>query len=70
MPRLHRCLLGLACSALLLSDVVAGDEAKKDAPRKAAAEIGRLIKQLGDDDFDEREGANKALEALGETARR
>ena len=47
MPRLRRCLLGLACSALLLSAVIGGEEAKKDASGKAAAEIERLIKRAG-----------------------
>src|SRR5438309_3116121 len=31
-------------------------------------EIARLIKQLGDDDFDKREGASKRLEEIGEPA--
>ena len=33
------------------------------------AEIARLIKQLGDDDFDKREAASKELKAIGEPAR-
>src|SRR5438046_669112 len=32
-------------------------------------EIARLVKQLGDDDFDKREAASKELEASGEPAR-
>jgi uncharacterized protein (TIGR03067 family) len=35
---------------------------------KAPAEIGKLIRQLGSDDFAEREAAQKKLEALGEPA--
>ena len=66
MLRLRRCLLALACSALLLSAVVGGEDAKTAAPAKTPAEIDRLIKQLGSDDFDEREAASKALEAIGE----
>src|SRR5205814_6087496 len=33
------------------------------------AEIARVVKQLGDDDFDMREAASKELEAIGEPAR-
>jgi uncharacterized protein (TIGR03067 family) len=33
-----------------------------------AERIARLIKQLGDDDFDKREAASKALDAIGELA--
>ena len=69
MSRVLCCLLGLACSALLLNAVVGGEDAKKDVPAKTTAEIERLIKQLGDDDFYEREKASKALEAVGELAR-
>jgi len=68
MPRPRSCLLALACSALLLSAVVGGEDAKTAAPMKTAAEIERLIEQLGSDQFGEREAASKALEAIGEPA--
>lgn len=44
--------------------------ASKPSSKKAAdaAEIARLIHQLGSDDFTEREAASNALDALGETA--
>ena len=64
MTRLCCCLLGLACSTLLLNAVVGGEDAKT-----ADARIGRLIKKLGSDDFYEREAASKALEVIGEPAR-
>src|SRR5437868_5179569 len=32
------------------------------------AEIARLVRQLGDDDFDQREAASKRLEEIGEPA--
>ena len=64
MSRVLRCLLGFACLALFLSTVVGGEDAKTDAAGKTA-EIERLIKQLGDDDFYEREAASKALEDIG-----
>ncbi len=55
--------------ALFLSAVVvAGDDAKTTAPAKSPAEIERLIKQMGSDDFDEREAASKALEGIGQAA--
>jgi WD40 repeat protein len=69
MSRVLCCLLSFACLALFLSAVVvAGDDAKTTAPAKSPAEIERLIKQLGSDDFNEREAASKALEAIGEPA--
>src|SRR5437762_2872147 len=34
----------------------------------AEAEVNRVIKQLGDDDFDKREAATKRLEEIGEPA--
>src|SRR5690349_11004616 len=50
--------LGIVLTAALL--------ARSDTP--TAAEIERLIKQLGDDDFDRREAAAKRLDAIGEPA--
>jgi hypothetical protein len=49
------------CSAFLLSGVLRGEDAKKTA----LEEIERLVKQLGSDDYDQREAATKALEAVG-----
>jgi WD40 repeat protein len=69
MPRLLRGPLALVGSALLLSAVVGGEGAKTDAPAKVPAEVERLIKQLGNDAFEEREAASKALAAMGEAAR-
>ena len=69
MPRLPRCLLAIAWSALLWHAVVGGEDAKIAAPANTLAEIDRLIRQLGSDQFDQREAASKALAALGESAR-
>ena len=68
MPRLLRYLLAVVSSALLFSAVVGGDGAKTAAPEQTRAEIERLIKQLGSDEFSEREAATKALEAIDEPA--
>ena len=68
MSRVLRCLLAIACSALFLSAVVGGEDTKTVGPAKTPAEIDRLIKQLGSDDFDKREAASSALEAIGESA--
>lgn len=59
MPRLQRGLVLLACSTLLWVASVGGQD-PKPARAATAAEIDRLIKQLGDDDFFEREAASKA----------
>jgi hypothetical protein len=69
MPHLPRCLLAIAWSVLLMSTVVGGEDAKSTSPAKTTAEIERLVKQLGSNDFNEREAASKALEAIGESAR-
>ena len=58
--RAHLLLVPLA---LLLGGAVAGEP-----PRPKAAEIERLIVQLGSDTFDEREAASKALVGIGEPA--
>jgi hypothetical protein len=68
MPRPRFCLIALACSALFLGTLV-GEDAKNTTPAATPADIERLIKQLGDDDFDKREAASRALEAIGEPAR-
>ena len=52
-----------ACFVFVLPFVVVVAAAPDDA------EIARLVKQLGDDDFDQREAATKQLEAIGEPAR-
>jgi hypothetical protein len=67
--RLPRYLLALACSGLFLGAVAAGEEGKKAAPEKSTSEIDRLLRQLGSDEFGEREAASKTLEAIGEPAR-
>ncbi len=65
MPRTFRWLLALACPVLLWQAVAGGEDAKTAPP----AEIERLIKQLGSDQFDQREAASRALEAIGEPGR-
>ena len=69
MPRLCCCLLVLTFSGLLLNAVVGGEEFKTDTPARTPAEIERLIKKLGSDDFNEREKASRSLEDIGEPAR-
>ncbi len=64
MTQLRCFLLTIACSVLVFS-AVAGEDAKEPT----RAEIERLIRQLGSDDFDEREAASRALKAVGEFAR-
>jgi hypothetical protein len=56
----HRLLLLAAALALLLGQVTGGEPAE---PR--AAEVERLVRQLGSDIFQEREAASKALEEIG-----
>ena len=69
MPTLRRCLLILTCSALLCTLPAKGQDARPgSAPNLNAAEIDRLIGQLGSDDFDKREAASQALEAIGPPA--
>jgi hypothetical protein len=51
--------------ALVTHTGTLADDSTKD---KSKTEIGRLIRQLGDDDFDVRESASKQLEKLGEPA--
>src|SRR5262249_48820037 len=69
MRRPHHCLLALGCSALIFSAVVAEEDANRASLTTAPAEIDRLIKQLGSDEFSERDAASKALDAIGEPAR-
>src|SRR5262249_39538853 len=64
--RLRCCLLALASSALLFCAAAGGEDARTGAAAKTPAEIDQLIKQLGSDDFDVRDAASKALEAIGE----
>src|SRR5262245_6531410 len=68
MPRLLPALLALACSAILGSAAIRGEDTKMTGPAKSPADIERLIKQLGSDDFNEREAASKALETVGDPA--
>ncbi len=68
MSRLHLGLLTFACSVLLTA---AGEVPKQPTGAgkpASAAEIDRLIQQMGNDDFFEREAASKALEGIGEQA--
>src|SRR5262245_32024386 len=51
---------------LLLASAAAPAPGADDAAD--AARIARLVRQLGSDDFDEREAATKELEAIGEPA--
>jgi hypothetical protein len=51
---------------LLLASAAAPPPGADDAAD--AARIARLVRQLGSDDFDEREAATKELEAIGEPA--
>jgi uncharacterized protein (TIGR03067 family) len=52
---------------LTLFALFVGDSAS-GLPPPSAVEIDRLVKQLGADEFAQREAASKALEALGERA--
>jgi WD40 repeat protein len=54
----------LACSFFFSPCLVLSDDNKPASP----AEIDRLIKQLGSDEFEQRQAASKALEAIGEPA--
>jgi hypothetical protein len=47
---------------------ILGIRANKGAPEKAAAEVDRLVRQLGSPRFGERQAASKALNALGRAA--
>lgn len=59
----------LACLALaLIFGAQPGTSAEDSTKEKASKEIDRLIRQLGDDDFDVREAASKELEKIGEPA--
>ena len=59
MPRLHHCMLVLVGSLLLGTCLVRGEDTKPDPTAKTPAEIERLIKQLGSDEFEQREAASK-----------
>ena len=61
MSRVLRCLLRLRhCSALFLERLLlAAKTPKQSVPRRPLAEIDRLIKQLGSDDFEKREAASR-----------
>ena len=67
MFRSYRGVILLACSIFVGVASVGGQDTKP-APSTMPAEIDRLIRQLGDDDFDVREAASRALEAIGEPA--
>jgi len=70
MGRLQRSLLVLACLVLLWHDPARSDDGNPVRPGKkpGPAEIGRLIRQMGNDEFSEREEASKALADIGELA--
>jgi WD40 repeat protein len=59
-------LLGLA--AVSLAEETPGKDKPKDGVKVSAADIDRLILQLGDDDISKRSQAKKQLEAGGEPA--
>jgi hypothetical protein len=63
VTRYLRARLILAPLAILLGPVSGGEP-----PPPKAADIGRLVQQLGSDSFEEREAASKALERIGEAA--
>jgi hypothetical protein len=54
----------VAACVILVGAYPAGGE----PPRPTPAEIGRLIRQLGSESFQEREAASRALELIGEPA--
>jgi WD40 repeat protein len=56
----------LACLVLILLLATAGAAEDRPAKPPTAAEIDKLIRQLGSDDFDAREAATKRLAELGE----
>jgi hypothetical protein len=59
----HRLLLLAAALALLLSQATCGEPADP-----GAAEVERLVRQLGSDSFRDREAAAQGLERIGEPA--
>ena len=62
----YRSLLPLAALSLWF---MAAPVSAADRPEKAdASRITKLVAQLGNDDFNEREKASAALDALGEPA--
>jgi WD40 repeat protein len=62
------CCLTLAAAAAFVRLSAAPQETRPPAEPAQAAEIARLIRQLGDDQFDKREEACKRLEEIGEPA--
>ncbi len=58
--------LGMVVGVVLTAEAgsLRGDPGKETEPER----IARLIKQLGDDDFEKREAASKELDAIGEPA--
>jgi WD40 repeat protein len=60
--------LVLAVSAATLPVLAAPNDPPRPAEQPLAAEIARLIAQLGDDQFDKREEASKRLVEIGEPA--
>src|SRR5262245_21772657 len=69
MPRLYHGLFLLACSTLLWVASVGGQYTKPVPAVTTPAEIERIIRQMGSDDYFEREAASKELAAIGEPAR-
>jgi hypothetical protein len=71
--RLADLSVGMAVALQLTVDAgqrrVIGIRAGKGRGAAAAAEVDRLIRQLGSDTFEEREAASRALVALGKSAR-
>ena len=63
MSRSH--FLLLLTALLPVCPLVRGDE---ESPQATEAEVARLIKQLGDDDFQRRQAAGERLEKLGPAA--
>jgi gas vesicle protein len=61
MPSRSFFLMATACLWLIAAPASADDKTQK----AEAVRITQLVKQLGDDDFNEREKASAALDALG-----
>src|SRR5258708_33512074 len=65
MPFRRLLLAILICLTMAWAGGIRGDERPGAAPTAAGQRIDRLIRQLGSDDFKERESATQALAGVG-----
>src|SRR5262245_8288024 len=61
-------VIGLGLGALVVAPAADPPKDKADPPKVNTEEIAKLVKQLGSDNFEEREKASKDLEAIGAPA--